>query len=147
MQLVIVSGLSGSGKSVALDTLEDFGAHCVDNMPPTLLLDYVELLMQPDSHYPKQAAIGMDARALPKDLDRLPSILEQIRELPCDITVMFLDSDEDTLIRRFNDTRRRHPLADRVLDTARGGPTGARVPRGDRQPSRSAPGHLPHQRP
>lgn len=114
MQLVIVSGLSGSGKSVALDTLEDFGAHCVDNMPPTLLLEYVESLMQLDSHYPKQAAIGMDARALPKDLDRFPSILEQIRKLPCDITVMFLDSDEDTLIRRFSDTRRRHPLADRV---------------------------------
>lgn len=114
MQLVIVSGLSGSGKSVALDTLEDFGAHCVDNMPPTLLLEYATLLMQPDSHYPKQAAIGMDARALPKDLAGFPSILEQLRERSCEVTVMFLDSDEDTLIRRFNDTRRRHPLAARV---------------------------------
>ena len=114
MQLVIVSGLSGSGKSVALDTLEDFGAHCVDNMPPILLLEYVKLLMQPDSHYPKQAAIGMDARALPKDLSGFPSILEQLREWPCEVTLMFLDSDEDTLIRRFNDTRRRHPLAAQV---------------------------------
>ena len=114
MQLVIVSGLSGSGKSVALDTLEDFGAHCVDNMPPTLLLEYVKLLMQPDSHYPKQAAIGMDARALPKDLAGFPSVLKQIRKLPCEVTVMFLDSDEDTLIRRFNDTRRRHTLATQV---------------------------------
>ena len=113
MQLVIVSGLSGSGKSVALDTLEDFGAHCVDNMPLTLLLKYVDLLMQPDSHYPKQAAIGVDARALPKDLDLFPSILEQLRKLPCEVTVVFLDSDEDTLIRRFSDTRRRHPLASR----------------------------------
>ena len=114
MQLVIVSGLSGSGKSVALDTLEDFGAHCVDNMPPTLLLEHAKLLMQPDSRYPRQAAIGMDARALPKDLAGFPSILEQLRELSCEVTVIFLDSDEDTLIRRFSDTRRRHPLADRA---------------------------------
>ena len=114
MRLVIVSGLSGSGKSVALDTLEDFGAHCVDNMPPTLLLEHAKLLMQPDSRYPRQAAIGMDARALPKDLAGFPAILEQLRELPCEVTVIFLDSDEDTLIRRFSDTRRRHPLADRA---------------------------------
>ncbi len=114
MQLVIVSGLSGSGKSVALDTLEDFGAHCVDNMPPTLLLEHAKLLMQPDSRYPRQAAIGIDARTLPKDLAGFPSILEQLRELSCEVTVMFLDSDEDTLIRRFSDTRRRHPLADRA---------------------------------
>ena len=114
MRLVIVSGLSGSGKSVALDTLEDFGAHCVDNMPTALLLEYVKLLMQPESRYPKQAAIGMDARALPKDLAGFPSILEELRALTCETTVMFLDSDEDTLIRRFNDTRRRHPLADQV---------------------------------
>lgn len=114
MQLVIVSGLSGSGKSVALDTLEDFGAHCVDNMPPTFLLEYVNSLLQPDSPYPKQAAIGMDARAMPKDLADFPAILEKLRALPCETTVMFLDSDENTLIRRFSDTRRRHPLADRV---------------------------------
>ena len=114
MQIVVVSGLSGSGKSVALDTLEDFGAHCVDNMPPTLLLDYVKLLMLPDSHYPRQAAIAVDARAQPKDLDQFPSILEQLRAMPCEVTVMFLDSDEDTLIRRFSDTRRRHPLANRT---------------------------------
>ncbi len=113
MRLVIVSGLSGSGKSVALDTLEDFGAHCVDNMPLAFLLEYVTLLTRPDSRYPKRAAIGMDARALPKDLAAFPSILEKLRALPCKVTVLFLDSDEDALIRRYHDTRRRHPLADR----------------------------------
>ncbi len=111
MQLLIVSGLSGSGKSVALDTLEDHGAHCVDNMPASMLLEYAQLLLHPDSQYPKQAAISMDARAQPADLERFPDILAQLQQLPCKVTVLFLDADQDTLIRRFNETRRRHPLA------------------------------------
>ena len=114
MRLIIVSGLSGSGKSVALAALEDFGAHCVDNMPPSFLPDYVARLTRADSPCPKQAAIGVDARTLPGDLAHLPAILEQVRELPCETTVVFLDSDEDTLIRRYSETRRRHPLAERV---------------------------------
>lgn len=111
MHLIIVSGLSGSGKSVALDTLEDHGAHCVDNMPLAMLPEYANLLLRPDSDYPRQAAIGVDARALPAELERFPDILAALRQLPCSVTVVFLEADPDTLIRRFSDTRRRHPLA------------------------------------
>jgi len=118
MHFIIVSGLSGSGKSVALDTLEDHGVHCVDNLPPTMLLEYAQGLMRPDSPYPKQTAIGMDARNLPEALEGLPETLEQLRQMSFNVTVVFLDADNDTLIQRFNDTRRRHPLAQRT-DTLR----------------------------
>ena len=114
MQIVIVSGLSGSGKSVALDTLEDHGVRCVDNMPPPLLLDYVRWLLRPDAPRAEQAAIGIDARAGTEDLARFPALLEQARALPCEVTVAFLDADDDALLRRYSDTRRRHPLADRA---------------------------------
>ena len=112
MQIVIVSGLSGSGKSVALDTLEDHGARCVDNMPPPMLPDYVRWLLRPDPPQAAQAAIGIDARAGAEDLARFPELLEQVRALPCEVTVAFLDADDDALLRRYSDTRRRHPLAD-----------------------------------
>ena len=114
MQIVIVSGLSGSGKSVALDTLEDHGVRCVDNMPPPLLLDYVRWLLRPDAPRAEQAAIGIDARAGAEDLARFPELLAQARALPCEVTVAFLDADDDALLRRYSDTRRRHPLADRA---------------------------------
>lgn len=114
MQIVIVSGLSGSGKSVALDTLEDHGARCVDNMPPPLLLDYARWLLRPGAPRAEQAAIGIDARAGAADLARFPELLEQARALPCEVTVAFLDADDDALLRRYSDTRRRHPLADRA---------------------------------
>lgn len=114
MQIVIVSGLSGSGKSVALDTLEDHGARCVDNMPPPLLLDYVRWLLRPGAPRAEQAAIGIDARAGAEDLARFPELLERARALPCAVTVAFLDADDDALLRRYSDTRRRHPLADRA---------------------------------
>lgn len=114
MQIVIVSGLSGSGKSVALDTLEDHGARCVDNMPPPLLLDYARWLLRPGAPRAEQAAIGIDARAGAEDLARFPELLAQARALPCEVTVAFLDADDDALLRRYSDTRRRHPLADRA---------------------------------
>ncbi len=113
MHFFIISGLSGSGKSVALGTLEDHGAHCVDNLPPSLLLEYARGLMREDSPYPKQAAIGMDARSLP-EVQALPEVLRQLRDMACAVTVVFLDADNDVLIRRYNDTRRRHPLAEQA---------------------------------
>ena len=111
MRILLVSGLSGSGKSVALDTLEDHGFHCVDNMPPPLLPDYVRAQTQLGT---EQAAIGIDARARAEDLQRLPDLLEEIRAQACATTVIFLDAGTDTLIRRYSDTRRRHPLADQA---------------------------------
>ena len=106
MRLVLISGLSGSGKSVALKALEDAGHYCVDNLPAALLPETAEYLMLSGV---RDAAISIDARSgaglpgLPDDLDRLRQRL--------DLRVIFLTAKDDTLIKRFSETRRRHPLA------------------------------------
>jgi UPF0042 nucleotide-binding protein len=105
--LVLVSGLSGSGKSVALNALEDRGFYCVDNLPPDLLSSlaaYFDAHPQRD----RRVAVGIDARAGPDELARLP---ERIDALPLPTLLVFLTAARDVLIRRFSETRRRHPLA------------------------------------
>lgn len=111
MHILLISGLSGSGKSIALGTLEDHGIHCIDNMPPPLLPDYVRTQMELGT---EQTAIAIDARARTEDLEQLPQLLEKIHGMACKTTVVFLDASTETLIRRYSDTRRRHPLADQV---------------------------------
>lgn len=110
LSLIIISGLSGSGKTVALHALEDLGYYCVDNLPGALLPELArEVRSQPD-RYPR-VAIGIDARSGPEGLERLPGLLES---LPGDtgFRLLFLDTDERVLIHRFSETRRRHPLSD-----------------------------------
>lgn len=110
LSMVIISGLSGSGKSVALRALEDLGYYCVDNLPGGLLPELArEVRSQPD-RYPR-VAIGIDVRSGPEGLERLPGLLESI---PGDqgFKLLFLDTDEKVLIRRFSETRRRHPLTE-----------------------------------
>ena len=117
LSLVIISGLSGSGKTVALHALEDLGYYCVDNLPGNLLPQLAqEVRSQPD-RYPR-VAIGIDARSGPEGLERLPGLLESLPGDP-GFRLLFLDTDEKVLIRRFSETRRRHPLSDLGgLDTA-----------------------------
>ncbi|HET8701732.1 MAG TPA: RNase adapter RapZ [Nitrococcus sp.] len=111
MRLVIISGLSGSGKSIALNTLEDTGFYCIDNLPVGLLsaLGYhvTETPTAANHHY----AVGIDARNGPEDLSRFPQILQEIiaRGIQCEI--LALDAEHDTLLKRFSETRRRHPLS------------------------------------
>ncbi len=114
MRLIIVSGLSGSGKSVALSTLEDAGFYCIDNLPPGLLLPLVEQLRAgPAEHY-DQVAVGIDARSDATELARLPEHLDQLIALPgLDVEIVFLRAELNTLIRRYSETRRRHPLSQR----------------------------------
>jgi UPF0042 nucleotide-binding protein len=106
VQLVLVSGLSGSGKSIALDVLEDSGYYCVDNLPATLLLDVVKFL---DDGGHARIAVSVDARSVA--LSSLPQHLAALKVLGARTTVLFLEASADTLLRRFSETRRSHPLA------------------------------------
>jgi len=107
MQLVLVSGLSGSGKSVALNILEDSGYYCVDNLPGQLLEQSVELLRRAGH---ERIAMSIDART-GDSLEAVPKHVEALRGGGVDLRLLFLDAKNDTLVRRFSETRRRHPLA------------------------------------
>ncbi|MFN3713882.1 MAG: RNase adapter RapZ [Alcanivoracaceae bacterium] len=110
MKLVILSGRSGSGKTTALQALEDLGHYCVDNLPLGLLPTLTEQL-QREEHYVDRIAVGIDARNLPHQLSDFPSILEQVKALGMATEVVFLDADDETLLKRFSATRRKHPLS------------------------------------
>ncbi len=110
MRLVIVSGLSGSGKSVALHTLEDLGYYCIDNLPAGLL----SVLAQELSLAPtpvQNAAVGIDARNLPQALQQFSQVLDQLKQRGISSEILFLTCETETLIKRFSETRRRHPLS------------------------------------
>lgn len=107
--LVIVSGMSGSGKSVALNTFEDLGYYCVDNLPAELLPEFVRRILAGDNA-PEKIAVGIDARSL-GDLADVPEALSQVGAQGLDPKLLFFDTRDDVLLRRYADTRRRHPLS------------------------------------
>jgi UPF0042 nucleotide-binding protein len=111
MRLIIVSGLSGSGKSVALHVLEDLGYYCVDNLPAALLNSVVEEVRSDGDQTEKLLAVGVDARNRPKDLDSLPKLISALRESGVQTELLFLQAGDDVLKKRYSETRRRHPLA------------------------------------
>jgi UPF0042 nucleotide-binding protein len=108
MQLILITGLSGSGKSVALHVLEDSGYYYVDNLPLKLLQQTVDLL---DRGQQSRVALSLDMRSA-EELAGLPGQLAEFRRRGHDVRVLFLEAKTDTLIKRFSETRRRHPLAD-----------------------------------
>lgn len=110
MRLVIVSGRSGSGKSTALAVLEDNGFYCIDNLPASLLPDLAERALLHTELSQPQVAVSIDARNLPSQLKRFPELLEQLRQHNIQCNVLYLDADNRTLLKRFSETRRRHPL-------------------------------------
>ena len=112
MRLIIVSGRSGSGKSTALDVLEDNGFYCIDNLPAGLLPELAERALLHTEVLQPQVAVSIDARNLPTHLQRFPELLDEVRarHILCD--VLYLDADDETLLKRFSETRRRHPLTD-----------------------------------
>ena len=117
MKLVIVSGHSGSGKSVALHTLEDLGYYCIDNLPAGLLSALaLELKLAPNPV--ETAAVGIDARNLPQALEQFNDILDQLNTQGVDSEILFLTCDPDILIKRFSETRRRHPLSNDKVSLA-----------------------------
>ena len=108
-EMVIVSGMSGSGKSGTLHALEDLGYYCVDNLPAQLLPEFVQRMLESESP-PTKIAVGIDARNF-GDLSDVPIALSQIGALGVRPRLLFLEARDDILLRRYADTRRRHPLS------------------------------------
>ena len=111
MRLIIVSGLSGSGKSVALNALEDLGYYCVDNIPASLLTPLFEdLLKRRDTAY-ENVAVGLDARNRPADISAIPRMKAELDPKGINCEIIFLQAEDDILLSRFSETRRKHPLS------------------------------------
>ena len=108
--LVIVSGMSGSGKSVVLRTLEDIGFFCVDNLPAELLPEFVRSVAGDDGA-PRKLAVGIDVRNRHSDLANIPGWISEVGKLGLDPKLVFLDAGDEALLKRYADTRRRHPLS------------------------------------
>lgn len=109
--MIIVSGLSGSGKSIALQTLEDLDYYCVDNLPIGLLQPFAqELLSQADALF-RNTAVGIDARNFLNELDRFAEITAKLRANGLTVEILFLQAADEVLLKRYSETRRKHPLS------------------------------------
>jgi len=111
MKLIIVSGLSGSGKSIALQALEDLGFNCIDNLPMGLLHALAVQITHAADPIEEQFAVGIDARNLSQDLEQFPDLIETLKAMKLDVQVIYLTANQQTLIKRFSETRRKHPLS------------------------------------
>ncbi|HEY3488403.1 MAG TPA: RNase adapter RapZ, partial [Gammaproteobacteria bacterium] len=115
MKLVVISGLSGSGKTVALHTLEDEQYYCVDNLPPALLPALVQELKSSNVTLFNRTAVGIDARTNTADFQHLPDYLKSLKADGIEVETVFLHASDADLIKRFSETRRRHPLSTQCL--------------------------------
>jgi UPF0042 nucleotide-binding protein len=118
IRLIVVSGLSGSGKSVALRTLEDLDYYCVDNLPSALMPAFVRAVSEDAKGLHPRLAVGVDVRNRADDLNRLPGILAGLAEVGIAYELVFLDTRDEVLIKRYSETRRRHPLSGDQLGLA-----------------------------
>lgn len=121
LDIVLLTGISGSGKSVALNALEDAGYFCVDNLPPELLRGLVDLEVQRPPELKRRIAVAMDVRSV-DSLPRLKPVLDTLRDEGLNVRAVFLDASTDTLVRRFSETRRPHPLLKLRAQTAADAP-------------------------
>ncbi|MEO5703086.1 MAG: RNase adapter RapZ [Gammaproteobacteria bacterium] len=110
MRLVIISGLSGSGKSTALQELEDLNYYCIDNLPVGLLSAFATQMINTSQRTEKNAAVSVDARNLTDDLQHFPDVLAELKGSGLICEIFFLEADDKTLLKRFSETRRKHPL-------------------------------------
>ncbi|MGI6181667.1 MAG: RNase adapter RapZ, partial [Agathobaculum sp.] len=113
MYFLIVSGMSGAGKSRAVATFEDLGYYCVDNLPIALIPRFAEICLAATERY-ERVALVTDVRA-GGDFQKLFDSLDSIRDMGCDYRILFLNTDTPTLIRRYKETRRKHPLMDKGI--------------------------------
>lgn len=113
MQILVISGRSGSGKTTALNLLEDEGFTCIDNLPISLLPALVEKVRQRDSSKTDRLAIGIDSRNIDSDLGTLPTVFSDVFAAHDELKILYLDTAKDVLVRRFSETRRKHPLTDK----------------------------------
>jgi UPF0042 nucleotide-binding protein len=110
MRLVIVSGLSGSGKSVALHELEDIDFYCVDNIPAALLKPFIAHTIRGTDEVYRRTAVGLDARNRPNEIDTIPALVGELRRSGIGCEVLFLHASDEVLLKRYAETRRKHPL-------------------------------------
>jgi UPF0042 nucleotide-binding protein len=115
MHIVIISGRSGSGKSTALHVLEDIGYYCVDNLPVRLMSDLVRELSERKNTEISRVAIGIDARNSSTQLEMFPDTINGLRERGAEVKIIYLDADDTTLLQRFSETRRKHPISTRSI--------------------------------
>ena len=113
MEVIIISGLSGSGKSIALNALEDNDFYCIDNLPVTLLSNISQHL---NHEHQDKVAISVDIRSI--NIEKLPHVIKEIESLSIKTKLIYLESSTESIVRRFGDTRRRHPLANEKLSLA-----------------------------
>jgi len=114
VKLLIISGRSGSGKSTVLHILEDRGYYCIDNLPASLLPSLAERLASDTSINPN-IAVSIDARNIYADLQKVPGIIEDLKEKRMQTDIIFLDANSQTLLRRFSESRRKHPLSNKKV--------------------------------
>jgi len=119
MSFLLVSGLSGSGKSIALHALEDSGFYCIDNLPARLLPHLAEQIQQSSDELSENVAVGIDARNR-EFLKELPDALDKLSRLGIDFQIVFLEADDAILIKRYKETRRKHPLTDEDVSLLEG---------------------------
>ena len=110
MRLIIVSGLSGSGKSVALHMLEDIDFYCVDNIPAALLKPFIAHTVRGMGDTYPRTAVGLDARNRPNELETIPALVSELRRSGIDCEILYLHASEEVLLKRYAETRRKHPL-------------------------------------
>jgi len=113
MRLIIVSGLSGSGKSVALRVLEDLDFYCVDNIPVKLLRPFVDEMANRSEYSFENIGVGLDVRSHHSDLAEIPVLMQSLRQTGTTVELLFLQADTDVILKRFGETRRKHPLTNR----------------------------------
>jgi UPF0042 nucleotide-binding protein len=111
MRIIIVSGLSGSGKSVALHMLEDLGFYCIDNIPAALLKPFISYTVRSAETTYERTAIGLDARNTAAEIATVPKLIEELKRSGIECEVLFLVTTDEELLRRFSETRRVHPMS------------------------------------
>lgn len=110
-RLLIISGLSGAGKSLVLNTLEDLNYYCIDNLPGSLFDQLSKLLIDPENDFPMRVGVGIDARSPEKDLLALPKSISALKDNGVNTEVVYLEASINVLTTRFSETRRKHPLS------------------------------------
>ncbi len=114
-RLIIISGLSGAGKTVALNTLEDLGFYCIDNLPISLLNEIAKQISNPSSKFSNRFAIGIDARNPEQDINNLPKTITELKNQGIKVGLVFLEANDEILTSRFSETRRKHPLSSKKI--------------------------------